>query len=263
MFYLVQENLFREVNYDNIIRTLERLGLDYEICKFEQFEDHRKLIFQTDRKDVWCFGAIKMAHVAREYGFEPGSMYNENHDFEVYAPKYGDNMLNNDAFVMKFGDPLPADVPSMFFARPCADTKAFSGQVFMPHSWNELVESTLEADEKRKVSTHPKNMQVMISSLKEIQQEYRTWVVGDKVVTMSQYRLGRRVIAKNADHEEDVREFAQKMVDIYRPAEAFVLDVARTDDGLRIVEINCINCAGIYDANLQKLIVALEEHFTT
>jgi glutathione synthase/RimK-type ligase-like ATP-grasp enzyme len=101
----------------------------------------------------------------------------------------------------------------------------------------------------------------MISSLKEIQQEIRCWVVGGKVITISQYKLGRRVTYKNLDFDEEAFEFAQSMVDIYRPAEAFCIDICRTADGMRIVEINCINCSGFYDMNTQKLLYALEQHF--
>jgi hypothetical protein len=41
-------------------------------------------------------------------------------------------------------------------------------------------------------------------------------------------------------------------------AEAYVIDVCRTEDGLRIIETNCINASGYYDADLQKLIGAIE-----
>ena len=37
MYYVIQEKLFREENYENLIRTLERLELDYEIIKLQPF----------------------------------------------------------------------------------------------------------------------------------------------------------------------------------------------------------------------------------
>ena len=52
------------------------------------------------------------------------------------------------------------------------------------------------------------------------------------------------------------------MVDIYQLADAFVIDVCRTKDGLKIVECNCINCSGFYNIDEQKLIVSLEENFS-
>lgn len=38
----------------------------------------------------------------------------------------------------------------------------------------------------------------------------------------------------------------------------FVIDVCDTPDGLRIVEINTINCAGFYAGDIQRLVAALE-----
>ena len=48
----------------------------------------------------------------------------------------------------------------------------------------------------------------------------------------------------------------------WRPAEAFVLDVCDTPDGIKVVEINTINSAGFYAADVQKLVFALENAFT-
>lgn len=42
-------------------------------------------------------------------------------------------------------------------------------------------------------------------------------------------------------------------------SDAYVLDICRTDDGLKIIETNCINAAGFYAADLGKLVSALEE----
>ena len=51
------------------------------------------------------------------------------------------------------------------------------------------------------------------------------------------------------------------MVDIYQPAEAFVIDVCLVEDDWKIVEINCINAAGFYLCDIQKLITELEYYF--
>ena len=38
----------------------------------------------------------------------------------------------------------------------------------------------------------------------------------------------------------------------------YVIDFCRTDTGLRIIETNCINVSGSYDADFQKLAEAIE-----
>jgi hypothetical protein len=53
------------------------------------------------------------------------------------------------------------------------------------------------------------------------------------------------------------------MVDIYQLADAFVIDVCLTDNGWELVECNCINCAGFYLCNMQKMVMELEYYFNS
>ena len=95
MYYIVQENVFREHNYNNLVKALDRLQLPYEIVQVLPFVDTIK--FKTKRKDVFPFGALKIARVSKQYGWHPGSQMNENHDFMVYKDYYKDNLLNWDS----------------------------------------------------------------------------------------------------------------------------------------------------------------------
>ncbi len=52
--------------------------------------------------------------------------------------------------------------------------------------------------------------------------------------------------------------FTQHLVDQWCPARGFVLDIALTDNGYKVVEINCLNSAGLYASNVGKLVVAIE-----
>ena len=51
------------------------------------------------------------------------------------------------------------------------------------------------------------------------------------------------------------------MVDIYQLSDTFVIDVCLTDNGWKIVECGSTSCAGFYDADMQKLIMALEDKY--
>ena len=185
-------------------------------------------------------------------------MMNKNHDYEVYGKAFGfENMLNGQGHVINFIDEIPID-NFLFFARPTRDTKVFSGQIFTQDSWKEYVAAVKANDSVRHISDETK---ILISPLRQIQQEVRCWVVGGKVITASRYKLNDRVIYQNYDNETFYTDFEQNMVDKFQPAEAFVLDVCLTDDGLKIVEVNCINCAGFYHGDLNKMILALENHF--
>ena len=88
--------------------------------------------------------------------------------------------------------------------------------------------------------------------------EWRLWVVNGQIVTWSLYKEGSRVVYRN-EVDDDALAFAQRMVDInpgYSPA--YVIDVCRTEDGLKLLETNCINAAGFYAADLVKLTAAID-----
>lgn len=101
MFYIIQENTFREANYDNLVKSLKRLNLDYEVVRVKPFVE--ELEFNTDRKDVFIFGSLKLARLGKNYNWNPGSLSNDNHNYEVYKNYYKDNLLNYDSVVCNFG----------------------------------------------------------------------------------------------------------------------------------------------------------------
>lgn len=256
MYYIVQEDLFKEFHHKTLIQTLERFKFDYEIVKFRPFI--HEIEFKTNRKNVFCFGAVKMAHVANKYDWQPGSFMNENHNYEVYAKEFGfENMLNGDGEVINFGDEIKLD-SYIFFIRPVEDNKAFTGQIFTKDSYTEYVNEYLKDENYPLLKP---STRILVAPIKEIQQEVRCWIVKGKVITASRYKLGNFVSYKNYDDETFYIDFAQKMVDKYQPADAFVLDICLVNDELKIVEVNCINCAGFYDLNIQKLLLTLEEQF--
>jgi hypothetical protein len=106
---------------------------------------------------------------------------------------------------------------------------------------------------------------LVFSSLKEIAWETRCWIVDGKVITMSEYRRGRFVKYTNVDDNDYLKNIVQSYVDIFQPAKAFVMDVCQLvgEDTIKIVEINCINCAGFYASNLQKLVINIDDTFNT
>jgi hypothetical protein len=101
---------------------------------------------------------------------------------------------------------------------------------------------------------------IMVCTAKEIWSETRTWVVDGRVVTASGYKVGT-IKRYTSPHQVDERitAFAQACANRWRPNPAFVLDVADTPAGLKIVEINNLNAAGLYRGDMQKLVVALAD----
>jgi hypothetical protein len=272
MHYIIQENVFREEHYDLLQKAIHRLGLSHTIVRIFPFVD--KIVdlkdikgesfnvddlpeFVPPTKNVFVFGAIKLARIAADRGWSPGSLMNSNHDFVVYSQYYKENLLNYDSIIARVGDEFNWEVDQVRFIRPTQDTKAFTGKVFNRNQWREMVEHNLYNFRSDQFN---ENTLIQVSTPKNIHKEIRCWVVDGKVVTASQYQLNGRFVLDDNIEPEAIR-FAQKMVKLYRLADAFVIDVCLTDNGWKIVECGCINCAGFYKSNLQRMIMAVDNLF--
>lgn len=270
MLHLVQRNLFKPQTYDRIIHALERLGCEYksvDVLPFttevfflnEEGDDLLGLDLVTlSTNNIYCWGSVKFAHISKQYDWSPGSMFNENHDYRVYSQYYKENMLNYDSIIIGLGEELVFDA-EYFFARPCQDTKLFTGQCFSKDAWRDFAKWHL-TNSTTSFTEINESTPIQVSKMKVINQEIRFFIIDGKIVTASQYVMNERTIyAEN--HDEDVHAFVNDMIKIYQPAEAFVMDIAVTPNGLKIVEINCINCSGLYDCDVQKIVMALENKF--
>ena len=274
MYYVIQENVFREKHYNMLIETLERFELEHCVVRIFPFSD--KVVKLSDipegsynledllhldlaRSDVFVFGAVKLARVAVGYDWAPGSLLNKNHDFKVYREHYRENLLNWDSQVRKVIDLVEwkrdGTQGQLQFIRPVKDSKTFTGALFTESEWDHEVVRMLNNDSSFTLDT-----EIQIASPKNIQKEIRCWVVGGKIITASQYKLGSTT-QYDSVVEPEALEFAQRMVDVFQLAEAFVIDVCLVGGEWKIVECGCINCAGFYHSDVQRTISALETHF--
>lgn len=258
MYYVIQENLFREYGYQALIAQLDRLsGREiqsvYEIVKYIPFSE--QLEVKTDRKDVFFFGSSNAGMVAKKkYNWEPGHFINENFTMEKYLPAFGEHMLNSDGKIWNAWSICEAIVDlnlgfTVSFIRPVGDGKEFTGETFTGAQWVEYAKN----------NDSLKDVKILIASPKKTQQEIRCWMIDGEPVTISQYKIGSRGNYLNMDHNDEAIIFARKMAKIYQPARAYCLDICLYNDEYYIVELGCINHCGFYDANMAKLIDSLEK----
>lgn len=256
MNYLIQENLFREEGHAKLVNCLEKFNIYYELISVLPFID--EVEFKTTDKNVFVFGSLKLARLSKKYGWEPGALITDNHDYNVYSKYYKENLLNYDSIVFKFGDDFEWEYDQQFI-RPCLDSKVFTGKVFDEEEWPAYRERMLTNGHNTSLT---KDTLIQVAKPKKLTQEVRCWVVNDKVVTQSTYRRGSFLVYDNIV-DTDAIEFAQQMVDIFQLAETFVIDVGLTSEGWKIIECGSTSCAGFYDADMQKLIMALEDYYET
>ncbi|MEN7548830.1 hypothetical protein AAG747_12990 [Rapidithrix thailandica] len=84
---MIQKNVFKDPGYNQLFKAVTDLGLSYEEVEFQP--NSNIFNYRTTRKDVFVYGAVKLAKVTRDFDWTPGSFYGKNHEFEHYAKGYG------------------------------------------------------------------------------------------------------------------------------------------------------------------------------
>ena len=276
MYWIVQENIYKERRYDDFLRALEFLKVKHQVVKVVPFAN--KLlpagvvpadglaIDELPEPDidtsegVVVFGSITLGKLALKRGWKPGVFLNENFDFRVWSERYGvTNVLNGDSVIGKVCNiSVPEDWKWVFF-RPVLDDKAFAGTVLSKSDFDDWLVKNSEIEPTEFTPLHKKTS-IAVAPAKNIQQEYRLFCVAGKVVTGSLYKQDGKDLRKEFDESEspEVSQFVNSMIEKWQPAVAFVIDVAVTTMGPKIIEINSINSAGFYEANPQKTVLAIE-----
>jgi hypothetical protein len=256
MHWVLQSNLFNEEGWNRLVETLQRFNIPYSEHKIVPFVGELLPDIEPDGR-VICMGSYSMRHIAKKRGWYPGVFDLEPFDFNVQMQHWKDHMLNADAVVSRFEDVV--FIEDEMFIRPIQDSKVFAGGVFEREDfkgWQTRI-CVLRHDTGTTIS--PDTL-VQVCRLKKIYSEHRFWIVKGEIVTASTYKIGNKIhYADSVD--EQFYEYVRERVAEWQPLEAFVIDVADTSDGIKIVEINTLNSSGYYAGDMQKLVMALENAF--
>lgn len=256
MFWILQENIFNEEGFDSLVDVLTRFEIPFSQHKVIPFIGELYPEPQIpDGENVIVMGSYSMALYADKMGWNPGSFANARHDFRYQLWHWGNHMVNVNAVISPFDRVKEQKLP--FFIRPVDDTKSFPGTVMDWEQYCEWRDRILVLDPKDNPTITPDTI-VMACPLVKIYREYRLWVVDNEIVTASLYKEGTRVRYDNVV-EDHIIEFGSRFVDVdnWQPARAYCLDIFDTEHGLKIGEVNNINSAGFYKADIQKLVYAL------
>lgn len=269
MKWIIQNNIYEEEGFESLLRALEACNCEVVHVKVVPFEGRLEAIdgkLPSSEDDAIVLGSYTLARVAKQMKWRPGAFLN-NLDFTIQHAHWGDLMLNADAKIYEFGHIPFQKYP--FFLRPVHDTKALAGRVFdwgEYSNWGDSISLHEDREDYRETKLRlaegglTMETPVMVCSKKEIYNETRIYIVDHLIATSSRYKIG--TIKRYADeHETEPRilEFAKECDKLWRPDTCYVMDVADTPKGLKIIEINNINSAGFYKGNMNKLVQALED----
>lgn len=133
------------------------------------------------------------------------------------------------------------------FVKPTNDLKAFPGMVV---NAGESIGSRLA--QATQDSSLTDEQPILWAPIQEIACEFRCYMHDDQMIEASRYRTGLRADhAKVSDYDRSrLRDFTGHLAARFIPARFYAVDVAfMPDNTTKVVEYNCINCSGRYEAN--------------
>lgn len=243
-----QEHLLVRLNGDDSLTVLDvetRLPVDNSDRIFNEF---------VSTGAVTWYGSKRLDKVLQRLQVKPGSFTNDNFDMTVIQKEMGEELLNPDFLIGELHELAPEW--DAFFIRPTGNTKLFGGMVVTKEQFHEWQERESHSD-----SAYHGQL-LMISELQEIQAEYRFFVVDGKVITGSSYKVNGKLNTTLAPSDA-VATYAQMMVERFALADAFVIDVAETNKGMRVVEYNNLNTAGLYQCDEVAIVSALHRYMNS
>jgi hypothetical protein len=243
---------------EKLSAALDRLGIAYSWHKVVPFVGELEPEPEVPDTDaVVLFGSYSLWRMAQAKKWSPGVFTIEPFLSQDIWKEF---LLNGNVRLLTVREvaQLEAD-ETLHFVRPVSDSKEIAGAVMSTAELVETARSVMKLGEDeipRGSLSH--DTELLLAEPVRILKEWRCWVVDGEVVTWSLYKEGSRVVYR-AEIDDDALEFARRMAALNPGySRAYVIDVCRTEDGLRIIETNCINAAGFYAADLVKLAAAID-----
>ena len=257
MYWVLQNNIYKEKGYDELIQNLTHARIPYSLHKVIPFVGQLEPdIFP--KNPVICIGTYSMRHVARKKQWYPGVFDLKMFPHMVCQLNWQKHMLNYDAQYFYFSEAKWQGAED-FFIRPNDDSKYFTGTIMNNKELKEWQTRVRDLGEDDGTGLRNDTI-VFLAAPKNIQKEVRCWIVNGKVVTSSVYKIGNKVnYQSNLDN--DLVAFVESRCGEWNPSRAFVMDIAMTNNWYKIIEINTFNSCGFYAANVGKIIESLERNF--
>lgn len=274
--WLVQTSGFNTGYLEQTIGALDRVGLEYKdfgVIGQEKIITNLNEVFSPDTRYISrggvmlleilnsvdslreCASYIDADKDTVEYieALKMSVDYDEDRfDQNVYGA-LGLPLVNASAEYRPCVEVLEARFPKDMFVKPSKDLKFFDGGVVKA---GDTVGQYIKSGRYRPGF---ESETIVISPLVQIYTEYRFFVIEGEVITGSLYKRGNDIFPESYVPEyimAKAREYAK----IYSPSEIFVMDLADTENGVKIIEYNCWNCSGLYAVDAQKLFFEVDEY---
>ena len=258
MKFVIQHNLINAQSLEKIRKATTHLPVIWvgAIPFSEEITSNEPLV----GVDYIPYGSNLLARVAAKRGWK-----GLHHDLTKLNYRnfveHRDDMVNNQIRTAKeFVLQLESNQDRWreeYFIRPSLDDKQFSGTVMKPKEIIEWFKSMMESG-PGSYYMHP-DTDIVISVPKNIQAEWRWFIVDGKIISGSMYRAHGQMQLKHETDPQVVKE-AQLLADIWLPCDCVVMDTALVGDEVKVLEFNNINSSGFYDHDISAVFDAIYEY---
>lgn len=257
MHWILQENLINPTVRDELATLLAKSRTPFTMARLVPVFNQLDQEIAEPEGPVFVYGSTGLGEVAKARGWAPG-YYDDNLDYAKMLANFGRQAVNYEAVCMPLGEvtrALEAKMGDTFFLRPVLDTKSFAGCTMTWEDLSAFQAGIARVEKDRDVSLRLADM-VVVAPLKEIYTEYRFFVIGGRVVTGCRYKH-QGLVRPTAVVPNNVVEFAKRCVAHWSPNKAYTLDIADTDYGLKVLEMNSANSAGFYACDIGLIVEAV------
>jgi hypothetical protein len=261
-------------NIQKMILAVKELGCEIHVEKYIPFGGSEYDFFQ-DEGPVVFYGSLNAAKDMQDRGmkWKPLAWCNwEALRCSSYYAHWGKHLLSDSYSIIPFGD-LPRmkdflfdffgdsfeekskqrytiDGTKVIFIRPDENNKIFSGHCVSDNNFDRWYKTAGIYEPKP-------NTLAIIAKPVQILSETRCIIADKKAITGSQYSLDR--VFEIGPPVPGAMEFAEKVVNSteWQPHPIFVMDIAQTEKGFRLLEIGPVNCAGFYGCDAKQIVEAM------
>ena len=269
---LVETGLYDEPFYSN----LENLCNFYEI-KYEpvEFWSRRRFnvekLYSNNHSSIFPYGCIQfikqyqsiISHDDFVLGGQSLSFFDlRKMAYSHYGAYWSDLLLNDNWISLPYSQFIAQKEwlynifgPDKIFVRPDANDKLFTGTSILKKDFDH-VSKHFGYSCMMEIDNH---IPVIVSKSVEIQKEWRFAIINKKIASCSLYMQDGDNYEEYGCDNSDVYNFVSDKIitNLWQPEEAYVADIALTENGPKLIEIGSINSAGWYAMNVADILQSL------
>jgi len=256
--WVIQRTLASAKTLDELTSAVAKSGAACELIDVMPFSVELNYESRDSLMPI-IYGSNTFILLAYKHKYLSAGVFFDDSKFLMseYIKHWNSKVLNNDAIIIKAGelDNLEYGNDHLFFVRPNEDTKTLSGSLIKFQDLKIMVNGVLNESPSLTNDT-----ELVLSSPKTIDKEWRNFIVQGKVISSCRYSLYGELSVDEHDVPDCMIRFVEALCEIFTPHDVFVMDVCYRDGDYFVIECNCFNGSGVYNNDLFKIVSAVNAY---